>query len=203
MSKNHWLVEEACAALPRIRSYVHRTPLHASSWLSHACSAEVLLKLESEQITGSFKSRGAVNKVLCLTPDQIARGLVTASTGNHALAFTYATTLLKAHPQYDTTRCTIYLPSTASLAKVQKLQRKGANLQFHGNDSVQAELAALAAAEERGMVYISPYNDKQVSNMPLLLRVHPLLHNWGICASAAGVTLASLNGLMGTYTGPH
>jgi hypothetical protein len=158
----HWLVDETAAALSRIRPHVHLTPLALSHWLSSACGGTVLLKLESEQVTASFKSRGAVNKLLSLSSTDLQRGLVTASTGNHALAFTYATSLLMGSPHFDPARCIIYLPCTASDCKLEKLRSRGANLRLHGRDSVEAELEALRVAGQQGMVWISPYNDREV-----------------------------------------
>src|SRR5687768_18612655 len=77
---------DSAAALQRIQPYVRQTPLHHSPGLSDATGATVRLKLENLQETGAFKLRGAANKLLSLSREEAARGIVTASTGNHALA---------------------------------------------------------------------------------------------------------------------
>ena len=81
----------SAAAAGRIAPHVRRTPLEPSPWLSAAGACDAYFKLESEQVTGSFKARGAVNKLLSLSGAQLAAGVVTCSTGNHALAFVHAT----------------------------------------------------------------------------------------------------------------
>ncbi|HET8622668.1 MAG TPA: pyridoxal-phosphate dependent enzyme, partial [Gemmatimonadales bacterium] len=85
---------EVGAAEGRIRPYVRETPLEPSPALSAATGADVYLKLETAQVTGSFKPRGAFNKLLALTPAERAAGIVAASTGNHALATAHALNVL-------------------------------------------------------------------------------------------------------------
>lgn len=115
---------------------------------------------QSEQATNSFKARGAVNKLLALSPAQLDRGLVTCSTGNHALAFVHAVRRVAGAAALE--RALVYLPKTASAAKVEKLRARGARLVLHGDDCLDAELEARRVAGERGMVYVSPYNDWEV-----------------------------------------
>jgi threonine dehydratase len=121
----------------------------------------VRLKLESEQTSGSFKIRGAVNKLLALTDDELQRGIVTASTGNHALAVTHALAVLE--------RCLrmpaeIYLPSTVAAAKLELLRTLKAPIRVTEEvDCIGSEMAAIKAAADTGAVYISPYNDLHVS----------------------------------------
>lgn len=143
----------------RIQPYVLRTNLLYSTWLSSLAKCDAYVKLESEQHTNSFKVRGALNKVLSLTPEQLQQGLVTCSTGNHALAFLYA---CKVVPAAQTAPSTIYLPETASPAKVSKLQALGGNVVHYGNDCVLAEVKARQVAEQQQSTYISPYNDWEV-----------------------------------------
>lgn len=139
----------------RIRPYVRETPLDHTSYLSRLGQSTVLLKLENLQHTGSFKLRGAMNKLLTLTPEQRARGIVTASSGNHGAAVAYALA------QLGLTGL-IFVPTTAAPAKLQLIERYGGNIRVYGSDSVHSEIYARAYAEQHGMVYVSPYNDWQV-----------------------------------------
>ena len=86
-----YLEREAALAEDRIRPHIRETPLEYSPTLSQEVGARIFLKLENLQITGSFKLRGAMNKILFLEPEERARGAVTASTGNHGRAFAYLT----------------------------------------------------------------------------------------------------------------
>ena len=109
------LVEEIERAARRIGPHVLNTPLFPSMYLAEMNSGEVCLKLESEQYTGSFKARGALNKVLSLSAEQKAGGLLTASTGNHAQGFARALTI-------SGDRGLIYLPENAEPSKVDALK---------------------------------------------------------------------------------
>lgn len=149
------LVEEIERAARRIGPYVMNTPLFPSVYLAGMNSGEVRLKLESEQYTGSFKARGALNKVLSLSAEQKAGGLLTASTGNHAQGFARALTI-------SGDRGLIYLPENAEPSKVDALKHFDVELAFHGKDCLETELYARAQAEQRGMVWVSPYNDPMV-----------------------------------------
>jgi threonine dehydratase len=152
------ILSEVLAAESRIRSHVRETPLELSPYLSAEADAEVYLKLESQQLTGSFKLRGAMNKFLSLSKADRSRPVVTASSGNHAGAVAYALKELGGTG-------IIYLPSTVSRAKVEALEPYGpygVELRFVGSDSVEGELEAKRVAREEGLLYISPYSDPQV-----------------------------------------
>jgi threonine dehydratase len=149
------ILAEVLLAEGRIRSHVRETPLELSPYLSAEADAEVYLKLESHQITGSFKLRGAMNKVLSFDREERSRPVVTASSGNHAAAVAYTLYELGGTG-------IIYLPSTVSRAKVEALEPYGAELRFVGEDSVEGELEAKRVAREEGILYISPYSDPQV-----------------------------------------
>jgi threonine dehydratase len=144
--------KEVRAAEKRIRPHVRRTFLEHSAHFSKLAGAEVHFKLENLQHTGSFKVRGAINKVLSLTMEQMARGVVTASTGNHGLAVTFALRSLGASG-------TIFVPENASPNKVGAIRRLGAEVQTAGEDPVEAEAHARSYAAERGAAYVPPYND--------------------------------------------
>lgn len=139
---------------------LYRTPLQRALWLEgpSASSGAVFLKLESEQRTGSFKARGALNKVLSLPAAERAKGIVTASTGNHALAVASACQSLGA----DCPRFEIVLPTNASKAKVAQLKALGAPLRFFGDDCAVSEGEARREAGAKGSCFLSPYNDMQV-----------------------------------------
>ena len=148
-------LEEILQAAQRIRPFIRETPLLRSAWLSRESGCEVYLKLENLQHTGSFKLRGAFNKLLSLTPAQRERGVITASSGNHGAALAYALQALNANG-------TIYVPTDASLAKIAAIRAFGQEVQFYGDDCVETEAFARRQAERHGMIYISPYNDPQI-----------------------------------------
>lgn len=146
---------EAEAAAERLRPYIRETPVEFSPYLSQLNGGSVNLKLENFQVTGSFKFRGAMNKLLALTEDEKREGVVTASSGNHGLACAYAFRHLGISG-------TIYLPENASSAKVDALRMTGADLKFHGADCAETELFARENARGENKVYVSPYNDLQI-----------------------------------------
>ena len=149
------IYKEILAASERISSNVLKTPLFYSTYLSALNNGEVYLKLESEQYTGSFKARGALNKVLRLTASEREKGLVTASTGNHAQGFARALTITKSNG-------TIFLPTNAEPSKVEALKYYDAQLEFFGDNPLSAELHAKKIASETDQIWVSPYNDLDV-----------------------------------------
>jgi len=146
---------EVTLAEPRVRPHIRETPLEPSPALSRAAGADVHLKLETVQVTGSFKARGALNKLLSLSAAERQAGVVAASTGNHALATAHALALLSIRGE-------IFLPASVSRAKLDALQSRGARLRLIDDDPGLVETIARRAADESGRVYVSPYNDPQV-----------------------------------------
>lgn len=146
---------EVLEAESRIRSHIRETPLEPSPYLSAFGDAEVHLKLENQQITGSFKLRGAMNKVLSLTREEREGPVVTASSGNHGAAVAYTLSELGG-------KAIIYLPRSVSRAKVDALEPYGAELRFVGDDSVEGEIEAKRMAAEEGLLYVSPYSDPKI-----------------------------------------
>jgi len=140
------------AAHKRIRSHILQTPLFPSTYLSELSGGNVYFKLESEQYTGSFKARGALNKILATPTSEYSKGFITASTGNHAQGFARALQIAGATG-------TIYLPEGASPAKIEALKSYPAELKFHGTDPLTTELYAKKVAQEEGKIWVSPYND--------------------------------------------
>lgn len=147
--------DQVLLAERRIRAHVRETPLEHSSHLSTLTGCNVFLKLENLQHTGSFKVRGAMNKLLSLTPAQRARGVVAASSGNHGAAVAFGLQALDTHG-------IIFVAEHASPTKLEAIRRYGAEIRVHGSDMVVTETHARAYARRNGMVYISPYNDPQV-----------------------------------------
>lgn len=147
--------EEVLQAGQRITPYLRETPLDYSLALSQISDCHVYVKLENLQHTGSFKVRGALNKLLSLTPDQRARGIVAASTGNHGAAVAFGLRSIAANGL-------IFVPENASPTKVAAIRRLGAEVRTHGLDGAVTEVYARNYADENGMIYISPYNDPQV-----------------------------------------
>lgn len=140
------------AALQRIRPHVRETPVEPSPYFGERAAATVYLKLENLQATGSFKVRGALNKLLSLAPEERARGIVAASTGNHGAAVAYGAQRLGLS-------AIVFVPENASPAKLDNIRRLGAEIRVSGADGGVSEVVARAFAGERGMTYVSPYND--------------------------------------------
>ena len=149
------LKQAVLKAKERIKGHVRETPLDYSISLSKKSGAHLYFKCENLQFTGSFKVRGAFNKILSLNTDECRKGVVTASTGNHGAAVARALSSLKIPGL-------VCVPENASSTKVDNIRNYNIPLEFHGSDCVQAELYALAYAREQQMVYLSPYNDLDV-----------------------------------------
>lgn len=142
-------------AYHRIKPHIRRTPLERSLFYSEKSGAEVFLKMENLQYTGSFKVRGALNKILSLSEEELERGVVTASTGNHGAGVAYA--LGKTGG-----RGIVFVSENASPAKIAAIRRRGAEVREYGTDPVEAENYARKYAEENELVYVSAYNDPQI-----------------------------------------
>lgn len=147
----HDIFLAACRTAPHILG----TPLERSAVLSEELGREIWLKLECQQRTGSFKLRGALNRLLTLSPEVRARGVLTCSAGNHGLGVAEAARLADI-------QATIVVPENASPAKVAALRRAGVELLMVGADYDAAEAKAPQIAAERGLTFVSPYNDPYV-----------------------------------------
>ena len=142
-------------AAGRIAGLVRKTPLEYSPRFSADLGAEVHFKLENLQHTGSFKLRGAANRLMTLTAAQRDAGCVAASSGNHGAAVAYAMQKLN-------TRGVIFVPEQTSSAKVDTIRSYGGGVEYFGTDGLDTEQHARRFADENDMTYISPYNDEQV-----------------------------------------
>ncbi|HEV3038157.1 MAG TPA: threonine/serine dehydratase [Candidatus Angelobacter sp.] len=139
----------------RIRPLVVETPVEPISYLAPEASVQVLAKLENLQKTGSFKLRGATNKIASLSSHQRSAGVIAASNGNHGLGVASAARNAGIAAQ-------IYVSSHVSPSKASRIEQLGAAICRAGETPLEAELAGRRAATESGKVFISPYNDIDV-----------------------------------------
>ena len=149
------ILEEVLHAEERIRPYIRETILEHSIYLSQVGGANVYCKLENLQYTGSFKARGAMNKLLSLTPEELVRGVVTASTGNHGAAVARSVKELNASG-------IVFVTENTSPSKVQAIKRLGADVHYYGKDCAETEVYTRRYAARHHMTYVPPYNDPKV-----------------------------------------
>jgi threonine dehydratase len=149
------VVREIETAAGQVYPHVRRTWLEYSPHFSELTGARVWLKLENLQRTGSFKVRGAFNKLLSLDSNELSKGCVTASSGNHGAASAYAMSKLGI-------RGLIFVPETTSSSKLAAIRRYGGEVRLFGAESGESEREARRFAEKNAMAYISPYNDLAV-----------------------------------------
>ncbi len=145
-------LNDILAARDVVSSSVLDTPLKRSTTLSKRTGAEFYLKLENFQRTGSFKVRGALNKIHALTDEERARGVVAASAGNHAQGVAFAATQVGA-------KSDIFMPEDAPLAKVQATRGYGAEVHLVGRDYQEAQEAAETYCQEHDKVFVHAFND--------------------------------------------
>lgn len=142
-------VEEA---YERISPYLRKTPLEESYYLGDG-QRRYFFKLETFQRAKSFKIRGALNKMLTLTPEERARGVATVSSGNHGSSVSYAASLLGIE------RAEIILPEPTPQSKIDKIRYFGGQVLLMGRNYDEAHALGLAHIQQNGMTYIDPYYD--------------------------------------------
>jgi threonine dehydratase len=142
-------------ARERLKGIAEETPIYLSETFSRRVGREVRLKAENLQRTGAFKVRGAVNKLMTLSPEERAAGVVAASAGNHGQAVAWAARQLGI-------RATIFVPVTAPMAKVEACRNYGAATEMAGEDFEDALDAAIEHVDETGGTFIHPYEDQLV-----------------------------------------
>lgn len=147
---------DVLAAARRVQGVARRTPLERSAWLSERAGTEVWLKLETHQRTGSFKLRGAFNAVASLSADERARGLVTASAGNHGQGVALAASLAGVAP------AVVFVPAGAPEAKKRRIARYGAELRQVEGGYDDAHRAALAHAARTRAYFVNAFSDPAV-----------------------------------------
>jgi len=150
-------LEDFEAASARIKERVRRTPLIRARYLHEppASGIDLRLKLECLQVTGSFKPRGANNALLSLSEEQLGRGVITASGGNHGVAVAYAAWASKVP-------AVIYLSKNAPPIKAEKLRKWGAEVVIKGAVWDDANKAALERMETEDLTYVHPFADPMV-----------------------------------------
>jgi threonine dehydratase len=145
-------VEEA---RERIKAQIYLSPLPYSETISRMTGNRVFFKLDNLQMTGSFKERGALNRLLTLAADEIQRGVIAASAGNHGMALAF-------HAQRLNVAATIVMPLFAPLVKVSRVRQYGALGLLHGDDYDSALAEAQRLSREKGLTFISAFNDPAV-----------------------------------------
>jgi threonine dehydratase len=155
MPSTNVTLRDVYLARRRIAPIVKRTPLIESPALTEGAGTFVYLKLENLQETGSFKIRGAANKMLCLTPEEKQRGVITVSTGNHGRAVAHVARKLGL-------KATICLSSAVPSNKVKALQRLGAEIVTHGQSYDEAMAHAFRLQGKKGLTWIDPFDDPLV-----------------------------------------
>jgi threonine dehydratase len=148
-------IDDIRAAAQRIEGAVVHTPMQVSRTLSEIIGAEVWLKFENLQFTAAYKERGALNKLLQLTDQERARGVIAASAGNHAQAVAY-------HAKRLGIPATIVMPSPTPSVKVTQTAGHGATVVLHGDMFDDAYAKAREMALEQGFVFVHPFDDPQI-----------------------------------------
>ena len=142
-------------AAKRLEGRIERTPMHHSRTLSKATGADVWVKYENQQLTGAFKERGALNRLLQLTDDEKLRGVIAASAGNHAQALAH-------HAQLLGIPTTIVMPKGTPNVKVEQTKARGARIVLEGDTFDDAYAHALKVREEQNLVFVHPFDDAGV-----------------------------------------
>ena len=144
------------AAADRIRTGIRHTPTVLSRSFSAALGAEVYLKIENRQTTGSYKERGALNALLQLTDEQRARGVITASAGNHAQGLSYHGTRLGVP-------VTIVMPRTTPTVKIVQTENNGGTVVLEGEIFDEANAHARLLERELGLTFVHPFDDPHIA----------------------------------------
>jgi threonine dehydratase len=147
--------DDVQAAAERIAGEVERTPSALSRTLSDVLGCHTVVKFENLQFIAAFKERGALNKLLSLSPDERAQGVVAMSAGNHAQAVAY-------HAGRLGIDATIVMPTPTPFVKVQRTRQLGAAVVLRGDGIAEAEAEAQRIAGEEGRVYVHPFDDPAV-----------------------------------------
>ena len=148
-------IDDIRAAAERIDGAVIRTPMLVSKTLSEIIGAEVWLKFENLKFTAAYKERGALNKLLQLSPEERARGVIAASAGNHAQAVAY-------HAKRLGIPATIVMPESTPTVKVTQTAGFGATVVLYGDMFDDAYAKARELALEKGYVFVHPFDDPQI-----------------------------------------
>ena len=145
------------SALGRIRQSIHVSPCTRSETFSELTGNSVYLKLENRQRTGAYKERGALNKLLSLTPEERSHGVIAASAGNHAQAVAY-------HASRLGIRARIVMPLATPLIKVSATRGYGGDVVLHGANYDEAYEEAMRLSAQDHLTFVHAFNDDQDSN---------------------------------------
>ena len=148
-------LEKIKEARENIKDVVTKTPLLYSNVFSKSSNNEVYMKCENLQLTGAYKLRGALNKIISLSEEEKAKGVICSSAGNHAQGVAYASSLMGV-------KSSIVMPETTPYLKVESTKNYGGNIILHGKCYDDAFLKAKTIEEEEGKVFIHPFNDIDV-----------------------------------------
>lgn len=148
-------IQDVQAARTRIAPHIYRSPCPYSLLLSRLTGSRVFCKLDNLQVTGSFKERGARNRLELLSAEERKRGVVAMSAGNHALGLAY-------HGQLLGIPVTVVMPKWAPLVKVSTCASFGAEVISHGETFAEARTKAIELRDARGMTFVPPYDDPHI-----------------------------------------
>ncbi|NMD71161.1 threonine ammonia-lyase [Bacillus sp. DNRA2] len=146
-------IEDIFTAQEKMNGMIHQTPLDFSKTFSTLSKNEVYLKLENLQKTGSFKVRGSFNKMLSLRKDEVEKGVIAASAGNHAQGVAFSSHLLNIP-------CTIIMPKGAPISKILATRQYGAEVELHGSGFDEALNYALDLKQQTGAAFVHPFDDQ-------------------------------------------
>jgi|SRR5581483_2665304 len=148
-------IDDIELARRRLAGIAKHTPLIRSETLSRMIGGEVFVKAENLQKTGSFKIRGAYNRIAALAPDEKERGVIAASAGNHGQALAYAASRAGV-------KATVVMPTSAAIAKILATRSYGQRVVLEGADYQEARAAAARIREESGAIFVDAYDDAHV-----------------------------------------
>lgn len=166
-------VQDMVEARRRMTGIIDMTPLAGSEYISSAWGCRVLFKLENLHSTGSFKERGALNKLLTLTDSERLRGVITASAGNHGQAVAF-------HARRLDIKTTVVMPVNTPLIKAENTKMAGASVMLHGANYDESAARAREICRDENLVYIHPFDDPQVIAGQGTLGLEMLEQNPGI-----------------------
>src|SRR5579862_8991464 len=149
------ILDDIKAAAARVHGHIERTPCRFSRTLTEITGAEVWVKFENLQFSASYKERGALNKLLLLSAEEKQRGVIAASAGNHAQGLAY-------HGQRLGVPVTIVMPRGTPFVKVEQTRGFGAVVIIEGDTYDAAYEHALQLEQERGLVFVHPFDDEDV-----------------------------------------
>ena len=148
-------LNQIISAREKMKGIVHQTPLDFSQTFTDMSHNEVYLKLENLQKTGSFKVRGSINKLTSLSKEELSKGVIPASAGNHAQGVAYSSKMLNIP-------CTIVMPKGAPLSKIQATKNYGAEIVLEGDVFDDALAHAMELSEKQGFTLVHTFDDDEI-----------------------------------------